>query len=175
MTMTAKADGHLLFVVGCWYELWSTTWLLLPWRSSPTSSSSRSRLRPPGISRRPSSGPWGMGHRPSWVWSSQWHLLLQINPCFHCTLLCFGRLAALHNYNIWEVRGRAYMTMSGELGTNQLRAWAKKEYVSVPGGGGSSSVGGGIRDLFGSRSSKSFITWLVLSLLFLRFFSSSRA
>ena len=53
-----------------------------------------------------------------------------------------------------------------------------KDYTKVclPGGGSSScTVGGGIRILFGSRSSKSFFTWLVLSLLFLRFFSSSRA
>lgn len=32
-----------------------------------------------------------------------------------------------------------------------------------------------MRERFGSRSSRSFITWLVLSVLFLRFFSSSRA
>lgn len=41
-----------------------------------------------------------------------------------------------------------------------------------PGSGGGA---GGARDWFGKRSSRSFMTWLVLSVLFLRFFSSSRA
>lgn len=44
--------------------------------------------------------------------------------------------------------------------------------ADLPGSGGGA---GGIRDRFGSRSSRSFMTWLVLFALFLLFFSSSRA
>lgn len=167
-----------LFVFSIWYHLDLTPWVLLPRRPTPTSPSPRPRLRPPCVSRRASSRPWGTGHRSSWVRGSQWNILLQINsfPC--CTWLRFRRLAALLDYNIWKDRWRAKSKHWGYSGVNWLIACAVEEYagvcVCVP-GGGSSSMGGGARDLFGSRSSKSFITWLVLSLLFLRFFSSSRA
>lgn len=150
---------------------------LLSPRPTPTSSSAWPRLRPPGISMRPPSRPWGTSNWPSWVRSSQRHVLLQINPFSCSTWLRFGRLASLLNYHIWEERWRAKRVvrivrckLSSSMCNNGI--W---ECGTLPGGGGSSSVGGGMRDLFGSKSSKSFITWLVLSLLFLRFFSSSRA
>lgn len=167
----------LWLVVGIILVLVHEPSLLLPRRPAPTSSSARPRLRPPGISRRPPSRPWGTGHWPSGVWGSQWHILLQINPFPCCTWFSFGRLAALLNYDIWEDRWRAKGVVR-TVRCKLARSMCNKGIlgcVSVPGGGGSSSVGGGIRDLFGSKSSKSFITWLVLSLLFLRFFSSSRA
>lgn len=96
-----------LFVFSIWYHLDLTPWVLLPRRPTPTSPSPRPRLRPPCVSRRASSRPWGTGHRSSWVRGSQWNILLQINsfPC--CTWLRFRRLAALLDYNIWKDRWRA--------------------------------------------------------------------
>ena len=148
------------------------TWLLSTGMSPPTSSSSspRSRLGTPSISRRPSSWPRGAGDWSPGVRGSQGHVLLQVNSSCCCTRLYFGRLGAFINYDIWESK------KSCEKSRVQIGWWHvhKERELCVP-GGGSSSTGGGIRDLLGSRSFRSFITSLVLSLLFLRFFSSSRA
>lgn len=111
MTLTAVVmlsdTGRLWWTVGIVWISAHESWLLLPWRPTPTSSSPRPRLRPPGISRRPSSWSWGTGHWSSGVWGSQWHILLQINPFCCCTWLHFGRLAAPLNYDIWEDRWSA--------------------------------------------------------------------
>ncbi len=123
--------GCLWWTVGVVWISVHESWLLLPWRPTSTSSSARPRLRPPGISRRPSSWSRGTGHWSSGVWGSQWHILLQINPSCCRTWLHFGRLAALLNYDIWEDKWSAKKEWWGQSGANRLIVCAIKEYVSV--------------------------------------------
>lgn len=79
-----------------------TPGFLSPWRSTMSSSSPRSRWRPPGIPRRPPPRPRGAGHWSSGVGGGQGHVLLQMNPFGCSTCFHFRRLAALLNDNIWD-------------------------------------------------------------------------